>query len=128
MALAYSEDLRKRAVNLVENGKDAAEVAKLLSIGRATVYLWLARKRTEGTIAPRKGWHKGHSNKITDLEEFKRFVEENQGMTAVAMAEKWGNISAKTMCKWLKRIGFTRKKKLITTSNKTKKAVLYIST
>ncbi len=112
MTSPYSEDLRARAVGLVENGKKVSEVAQLLTIGIATIYLWLRRKREEGTIAPRKNWRQGHSNKIADLEKFRQFVKENEGLTATDMAEKLGTISLKTVCKWLKRIGFTRKKKL----------------
>jgi len=47
-------------------------------------------------------------------------------MTATAMAEKWGGISLKTICKWLKRIDFTRKKKAMDISKETKKNVVYI--
>ena len=110
MTNPYSQDLRERAVDLVEMGMSVKKVALLLKIGAKTIYLWLKRKLTEGTIEARKNWRKGHSCKVTDLEEFKEFVENHQGLTAKEMAEIRG-ISTKTMCKWLKRIDFTRKKK-----------------
>lgn len=126
MTQPYSKDLRIRAVNLVESGIHIKEVAQMLKIGVATIYLWLKRKRIEGTIEARKDWRKGHSHKITDLNEFKEFVEGKQGLTAKEMAQEKG-MSTKTMCKWLKRTGFTRKKKVTVTANETKKAVIYIN-
>ncbi len=70
MTSPYSEDVKARVVGLVENGKKFREAAQLLTIGIVTIYLWLRRKREEGTIAPRKNWRQGHSNKIADLEKF----------------------------------------------------------
>ena len=98
----------------------------MLQIGIATLYRWVAKKQNGESLAPKKDWRKGHGNKIPDLDQFKQFAEENKGMTATAMAEKWGNISLKTICKWLERIGFTRKKKVMATSKGTKKNVVYI--
>ncbi len=68
------------------------------------------KDRKGESLAPKKDWRKGHSNKTPDLDKFKEFAQENQGLTATAMAEKLGNLSVKTVCKWLKGIGFTRKK------------------
>jgi transposase len=126
MSIAYSEDLRERAVALVKRGKRIDTVAKLLQIGVPTLYRWVAKKKKGDSLAPKKDWRKGYGNKIPNLEAFKQFVEENHGMTAAAMAVKWGNISPKTMCKWLGRIGFTRKKKVMATSNGMRKTALFI--
>ncbi|MBA3752542.1 helix-turn-helix domain-containing protein, partial [Candidatus Dependentiae bacterium] len=41
MAIAYSEDLRKRAVALIEDGKKIEKVAKLLNIARSTLFRWV---------------------------------------------------------------------------------------
>ncbi|MBA2306656.1 transposase [Candidatus Dependentiae bacterium] len=126
MAIAYSEDLRKRAVGLVKRGRKVVAVAKLLQIGPATLFRWVAKKEKGESLAPKKEWRKGYGNKIPDLNKFKQFAEENQGMTAAAMAEKLGNITSKTVCKWLKRIGFTRKKKVMVTASGMKKIVVYL--
>ncbi len=112
MSIAYSEDLRKRAVALVKRGRKIDSVVKLLNRVVATLFQRATKDRKGESLAPKKDWRKGHSNKIPDLDKFKEFAQENQGLTATAMAEKLGNISLKTVGKWLKRIGFTRKKKL----------------
>ncbi len=124
MAIAYSEDLRKRAVGLVEKGRKIEVVAKLLNIGRTSLYRWVKQKQEKGSLASKKEWQKGYGNKIPDLEKLKEFVQVNKGMTAVAMADFW-QVSIKTMCKWLKRIGFTRKKNPMAMSSGMKKVVSY---
>lgn len=126
MANPYSEDLRKRAVEMKEEGKSIEEIVKVMKIGRSSIYLWWKRKREEGTVAARKEWRKGHGNKIKDLEKFKKFAEKNEGLTAKEMAEKWGNITLKTVCKWLNRIGFSRKKRATGTKKEMNRDVRYI--
>jgi len=128
MARAYSEDLRIRALSLIDAGKKIEKVAAILSISRASLYLWLKRRRETGSIAPKKNWQNGHGNKFTDLEELKKFAEENQGLSAVEMAEKWGGLTPKTMRKWLHRIGYTQKKRALGTKNEMKKTVKFIWT
>lgn len=128
MAVAYSEDLRKTALNLIDGGKEVEDVAALLKISRASLFLWIKLRRETGSVAPKKDWRKGHGNKISDLEELKKFADENQGLTAVEMAEKWGDLTPKTMRKWLGRIGYTQKKRVTGTKNEMKKSVKYIWT
>jgi len=69
MAIAYSEDLRKRAVALVIRGRKPTAVAKMLLVGIATLYRWLAKKEKGESLAPKKDWRKGYGNKIPDLEK-----------------------------------------------------------
>lgn len=46
-------------------------------------------------------------------EKFKEFARQHGGKTQAEMAEAWGgDISARTIGKGLKKIGFTRKKNL----------------
>jgi len=111
IAQPYSEDLRKRAMDLIDNkGCTIQETTEALSISKATLYLWRKQRREKGTLAPEKNWRKGHSHKIKDLNAFKKFVDQHQGCTAQEMANQLGNISLKTVCKYLKRMGYTRKK------------------
>nr|MBA3752522.1 helix-turn-helix domain-containing protein [Candidatus Dependentiae bacterium] len=59
MAIAYSEDLRKRVVALIEDGKKIEKVAKLLNIARSTLFRRVRQKHNEGSLAPKKDWRKG---------------------------------------------------------------------
>lgn len=128
MANPYSEEIRKKALSMVEKGLSVLEVVKLLDISKSSLYLWQKQLREDNTLAPKKDWRKGHSSKVTDLEVFRKFAEENEGLSAKEMADKWGNISKKTICKWLHRIGFTRKKRLTVTQKEAKKNAEFIWT
>lgn len=122
----YSIDLRLKSVALVENGATILHVAKLLNLGYATIRRWLKLKRTTNSVAPKSNYHKGHSNKIPDLDKFKEFVEQNRGSTSVELAKLWGNVTAVTIRNHLHKIGYTRKKRVFYTENETKKNVRYI--
>jgi len=41
--MRYSNDLRKKVIDLVQNGKQQNEVAMLLNIDKSTVYRWNKR-------------------------------------------------------------------------------------
>lgn len=125
MARAYSEDLRERVMHLTKKGESAKEISKILNIGLSTIYTWKKKYKKDGNLTPKKMWQNGYGHKVKDLEDFKKFSLKNQGLTCVQLAEKWGNISAKTIRKWLLRIGFTRKKRLMDTKNPKKKTVRY---
>lgn len=126
MANAYSEDLRSRALALVDEGKSVKEVAKLFQIGIATLYLWRRTRRKTGVISPKKDWRQGYGHKIKDLDHFKDFVEDNKDLLPADLAKKWGNVTPKTIRKWLHRIGYSRKKRLTDTKSGVKKSVIYI--
>jgi hypothetical protein len=56
----------------------------------------------------------GNGHKITNWEKFREFVEVNGDKTQVEMVSLWqGEISARTISIALKKIGFSRKKKLM---------------
>jgi transposase len=124
----HSEDLRKKGMMLIDDGMGVYAVAKLLKISKSSLYLWIKRREETGFFAPKKDWRKGYGHKIPNLEVFKEFVDKNRSLTTKQMAEKWGNITLKTICKWLHRIGYTRKKRYMDTKNVKKKSVRYIWT
>ena len=68
MANPYSEDLRIKAVNIVERGKSIIETAKLLGVGRVSIFRWVKLKNENGTVKAKENWRKGHSHKVQDLE------------------------------------------------------------
>ena len=111
MPKPYSEDLRLKALSLIDEGKKVLEVVELLKISKSCLYDWKKIRQERGTVRPKTGYQKGHSPTFKDMNVFENFVNQNQGMTGKEMAQKWGNVSSKTMCKWICRIGYTRKKK-----------------
>jgi transposase len=112
MAFAYSYDLRIRALNLVASGKTTEEVSSLLNISISTIRLWLRLKNNNIDIRPKKNWQNGYGHKIKNLEDFSKFVDENNDLTLEEMAEKWGGVKRMTIHRALQKIGYSKKKDL----------------
>ncbi len=84
---------------------------------RNTIRLWLKRERETGDFQALPNQPPGNGHKITDWEKFTKFVEVNGDKTQVEMAQLWTEkISERTISRGLKKIGFTRKKKLMVTA------------
>ena len=87
----------------------------MLGISRNTLDLWIKRKQATGSIAPKPRLHNGPPPKINDLEAFRRFATTYGHLTQKDMAQQWPEpVSTYVISRALKRIGFTRKKRLIT--------------
>lgn len=64
MSRAYSEDLRIRLVQLVENGTSARSAAKLFKVSASTAVKWAQRWRQEKSVAPNPV--RGHPRPLLD--------------------------------------------------------------
>lgn len=115
MPRPYSVDLRCRVLETVDAGQPVGLIAKNFKVSVKTIYLWRKQRIARGNIKPITGYQKGHNPKITDYKAFKKFMDENSGMTLVELANKFGNIAPRTICKTIKVIGYTRKKRLMGT-------------
>jgi transposase len=119
---AYSTDLRKRVMSAVnENILKLKDIAERFKVNVKTIYDWRKQFKKTGNISPKTGYQKGHSHKITDLDAFKKFVEENSDLTSKEMAEKLGNVSPQTVLNRMKDINFTFKKNNSSMKNAMKK-------
>jgi transposase len=109
MAKAYSYDLRKRVIDLLDKGKKRKEIIGLLGISLNSVNRWIRLRKTRGDFQAieRKS---GRKRKIVDLVKFEAFIQENNHLTLHAMAEKWGGVSYRCIGSTLKRMGYTFKK------------------
>lgn len=117
MALAYSEDLRIRAINLIKGGMSICRVSQILKISRPTLYRWIEQFEINGSTAPCKSIPPPQVSKIKDWEKFKEVIDNNGDKTQKELASLWGNISQQTISRGLKKLGYTRKKKLIATKS-----------
>lgn len=118
--MALSIDLRKRVIGSVDNGVHIDEVAKNFQVSRRVIYKWLKLRAETNSLEPKSGYQKGHSHKIKDWDEFKKFVEANKYHTARTMIVEWeklnnNTVSEAAMGRWLKKINYTSKKKLFFT-------------
>jgi len=112
MANAYSQDLRERALKLIDSGQGITEVSRLLDISRPTLYKWQHKLKTTGSTVPSKNTPPPQASNITDWLKFKEFVEQHGDKTQLKMSELWGKGSRHTISRGLKKLGITRKKKL----------------
>ncbi len=122
MAIAYSQDLRERALNLIESGMPITDISRLLSISRPTLYKWQRHRETKCLLGKAQTFFTGSTSakqpgpptwlsKIKDWKKFIEFVEQHGDKTQEEMAKLWGNCTSHTISRGLKKIGYTRKKK-----------------
>ena len=104
--MAYSVDLREKAVSLVEKGKPKTEVAELLEIGIATLYRWLKKKVAGESLKPGKN---GNFIRKIDPEVLKEYVKKHPDHTLVEMKHNLG-FGINSIWYRLKQLGITLKK------------------
>ena len=111
MAIAYSKDLRLRAINLIEKGMSITQVSQLLKISRPTLYRWIKQWEITGSIAPKESVPPPQAAKIQDWEKFQEFIDKHGDQTQKELAQLWGGVSHHTISRGLRKIGYSRKKK-----------------
>ena len=114
MAQPYSEDFRQAVIQAIElDGLKKVEASQLFNISRNTIDLWLQRKATCGTLEPKPKRSVQPTTRITDWQKFEAFVKEHGDKTQSEMAQLWdGEISQRTISRALRKIQYTRKKRL----------------
>ena len=115
--MAYSLDLRERAVDAYERGDDTySAVAERFSIGVATLDRWVARFRQTGSVAPlpHAGAPPSKTNELHMTVLCELVAQRSDGTRAEfaeALAEQTGvELSVASMGRRLTQLGYTRKK------------------
>jgi transposase len=121
MAKAYSDDFRQKAIEAIElDGLKKSEASELFNMSRNTINLWFQRKAETGDIKVKPRASVSKSQKITDWEKFRAFVQDHEDKTQVELAQLWGDISDRTISRALAKLRITRKKRLTGIANATK--------
>lgn len=105
MAKAYSLDLRKKVISFITHGGSKRDAAKFFNIGEDTVYRWIRLKKS-GDLSPKK---RTSLPKKVVIETLRQYVEKYPDHTLKEIGKAL-NLAGKTVWKWLKRMGITRKK------------------
>lgn len=114
MPSPYSYDLRERVIKCIDSGESVMKVSRLFNISRKVIFDWKKLRKLTGDIKYKTGYHKGPAHKITDLEVFRKFIEDNNDKSSKELAQIWPEkVSASTIIKCIRRLGFSYKKKLI---------------
>lgn len=124
MPAAYSYDLRKKAMEVLDEGESRETVVARFKIGRTTLWEWQQRKKETGDFQSKKLGNGGYNHKITDWNKFTEFAKKHGGKTLSEMAKFWSNVSIPTIHRALKKIGLTRKKRHMDTKKGMKKNAL----
>ena len=111
MPIPYSNDLREKVINLINQGKKQSEVAKLFSIDRSTIYRWTRSYKETGSYDS-KGYNNNQDKiKIKDASKISNLLKDNPFMTAVEIAtELKEDITSASISNYIKRLGLTLKK------------------
>src|SRR5512146_3507581 len=114
MPRPYSDDPRRRALQACDEGERPGRVAKRFRIGRASVYVWLERRREEGRCRP-KTMGGGPQPVIRDALEaaLKRLVESDNDRTLAQYRDKLADETGTRVPPWtvgraLRRLQLTR--------------------
>ena len=121
--MAYSLDMRKRALELVKEGKTKTEVSRMLGVGRSSVLRW-SKRASEGKLAAI--YPKIRGGFRVDDEKLKAYVAEHPDAYQSEIAEAIG-AKENTVCKALHRLKISRKKRLRSTEKEMKKSEVLTS-
>lgn len=121
-----SEDLRSRVLKMYRDGKTAAEAAAHFGVCQRSVYRWDKLEQACGTLASGHA-RSGRKSKITVDERFEKFAKATAPKTLQAMADYWNRqaeqqVSQMAMCRAVAKLGYTRKKRPITTKKPVQKS------
>lgn len=116
MGAPYAEALRVRVIGALDAGMSKWQAHKTFKVARTTIDSWLERREETGSLTAKTKYYRGRPPSIEDTPEVHAFIEEHREKTQQQMAEAWFErhgqwLSAKTFCKTLKRLGYTRKKR-----------------
>ena len=112
---AYSVDLRRKIVEALWRGLSKAEAARAFGVGISSVKRYVNMAREGESLAPKKvpGKERKLDQGATRLlkEDLHRRPEATYGQRAKLLFELLGvQVSEATLCRAVKRLGYTRKK------------------
>ena len=113
----YSQDLRERVIKFIKLGNTQVSAAKTFCLNLSTVNKWYLRYRREGNCKARK--RLGARSKV-DQEGLISYVTTNPDAKLKDLSKKFG-VSIWGIYYWLKKLGFSYKKKPLAMWKRVKK-------
>ena len=114
--MAYSADLRNKALNYYEQCKNISQTAATFNLSRNTLYLWIRLKKQTGSL---KHQVTGLNAVKLDRQKLAQYVGQHQDAYLHEIAKHF-DCTAAAVCYALKQMGMTRKKRPPLTKNKTR--------
>lgn len=100
-------DLRQKVIEFITQGNTQKLATQVFNLNKATVNRWWLRHKKEGHVRPHKNL--GKTPKVT-MDAFEIFITQNLNFTTAYMG-KYFNISSAGAFYWLRKFGFSYKKK-----------------
>lgn len=113
----YSLDLREKVINYLQLGNSQQSASKIFMLNPSTINRWWLRYKREGNYAPRK--RMGRAPRLT-LSQVTKYIECNPNFKSLEMGKHFG-MTAGGALYWLKKLGFSYKKKTLPMWKQTKK-------
>ena len=125
MGKAYSEDFRLRVLERIDAGMSKMQAHRSFDISRSTLDDWLRLRQEQGHVrdqAPTRT----RQGALQDLQVFGEFAARHKGATLGQMAKTWQQekgqaLSINTFSLALQALGWTRKKRVFSTTSGAKK-------
>jgi len=124
MPKVYGVDLRKAVLRSLDEGQSKSAVHRVFHVSRSTIDHWLALREQTGSVSPR-AMHCGATSSLQGA-VFEEFVQRHAHATLGEMAQAWQqqmgvSLTAMSFSRALRRLGWTRKKRVGVTRSATKR-------
>jgi transposase len=113
---AYSQDLRERILQTVDEGKTQAEAASLFKVSEASVKRYVRQRREKGHVRPKQIPGRPPTKRAPLEAKLQPQLESQPDATLHEHCQKWKavsgvKVSISTMSRAIKHLKWTRKKK-----------------
>lgn len=122
MTKTYSNDLRQRVIDYLDTGSSYKEASKLFKISISSIGRWYRKYKATGNYDAKI---RGGSKKKIDLNGLEEYVRSNKDMTLKQAAKNLG-VSIFTISYWLRKLGYSYKKKTFPTWKQAKQNAMSI--
>lgn len=126
MGAPYSQDLRLRVLAAIDGGMSKMRAHKTYCVSRSTIDDWLKLRATIGAVPAKTRRGCIGKRAVQDTQQFEAFAVRHRHATLKQMKRAWQEeagqvLSEQTFSTMLKRLGWTRKKRVTSTANETPK-------
>ncbi len=122
MGAPYSRDLRLGVLAALDEGLSKTEVHRQFKISRSTVDDWLKLRAETGKVTANTDYYRGRPAVLGNTAEVRAFTAAQQHRALTEMAAAWqqeqgARLSTMAFSRALKRLGYTRKRRAISTGS-----------
>jgi transposase len=105
----YSLDLREKVIKYLQLGNSQQSASKIFMLNPSTINRWWLRYKREGACAPKQ--RLGRAPRLS-LSVVKNYIEMNPNFKSADMGKHFGMTSGGAFY-WLKKLGYSYKKKTL---------------